>query len=177
MGMDPATIGLIISAVSAGMGAVSSIREGKAAKAQADYQAAVQRQQAKREQMVAAAREADFRREQSRLMAQRRAIMGASGVETGTGSPLIATEDFATEKEVQALRLRNQGDVASTRLEEQALLTGFAGQNAKRSAYGRAGAQLLSGIGTVYKGYSAGPKAPTGDTYAQYQFNSAYGDY
>lgn len=153
--VDPITALLVVGTV---VSAVGAVRQGQAAKQQADAQAAaniqqaklqttanvvqaetqaaadvqqaetqalVLRQQAAQERVTALESEDDFRREQSRLTARRRAILGGSGVAIGSGSPLLVSEDFASEIELQALRLRAGGDLAATRLEQQAELGVF----------------------------------------------------
>jgi len=125
--------------------AISAIMQGRAAKKQADFQAAINQQQAERERQISAGEEEDFRRQQSRLLAERRAGMGAAGVEAGTGTTLLAPGDFAAETELQALRIRAGGETRSTRLEQQAAVTRAAGRSAERRGYMRAGSSLLSG--------------------------------
>jgi hypothetical protein len=136
----------IAGLASAGVGAVGAIQQGQAASKQAKFQSTVMQQQAERERQIAEAKEADYRRDQNRLMAERRAASGATGVEMGTGSPLLATEDFARESELNALRIRNGGEVNAGRLEQQAALYRTAGKNAKTGSYFRAGASLLTGV-------------------------------
>lgn len=139
-----------LTAGAAAVGAAGSIAAGQAANEQAKFTATVQRQQAERERQEAASAEEDFRRDQSRLMAQRRAIGGASGVDIGTGSPLMVSEDFAGEVELQAQRLRSGGDLRATRLEQSAALSRSSGRSARRSSFFRAGASLLSGAGEAF---------------------------
>ena len=131
---------------------IGAISEGNAARQQADFNAAailqqserqaqIQEQQAGREKEVAAAEEDDFRREQRRLFAQRRAALGVSGIDISTGSPLLAAEDFITEAEFQALRIRSGGETSAIRLRQQAALG--------RSA-GRTSATLTSAAGFTF---------------------------
>lgn len=129
----------------AALSAASAISQGISAKNQADTQAAINEQQAMREKQVSAGEERDFRRKQSRLLAERRAGLGASGVEIGTGTPLLAASDFAAETELQALRIRSGGDIRATRLEQGAQLTRAAGRAKQRQGLFRAGSSLLSG--------------------------------
>lgn len=143
------TTAAVIGAVGAIASAGASIQQGMAAKGQADFQAAVQRQQAERARQIAQINEKDFRRDQSRLMAARRAAMGASGTEGGTGSALLTSEDLATEIELQAQRIRAGGEDRATRLDQQALLTSAAGRNARTSGFVNAGGSLLRGAGRV----------------------------
>jgi len=154
MSIDPATLTLIASGLSAAGSIFKGHREAKEAEAHADYKSAVELQQAKRERQVTAVEEEDFRREQSRRLAQRRAAMGAGGFEAGTGSPLLAAEDFAAESELQAQRIRSGGDLRASRMEQQAGLTRTSGmmasRSAKRTGYARAGSSLLTGAVSAY---------------------------
>lgn len=142
------TIAAVAAVAGSAVSAIGAMQQGSAAAAAAEYQAEVQQQQAQQERRVAATEEEDFRDRQKRLMAARRASMGASGVETGAGSPLLAMEDFAAETEMQALRIREGGNIRATRLQQQAALTKAEGRNAKTGSYFAAGSSLLSGIGS-----------------------------
>ena len=132
------------------LAAAGTIQQGVAANKQAKLQAGVLSQQATSERQQAEAREGDFRAAQSRAFASRRAALGASGVQSATGSPLLVSEDFAGEVELQALRIRSGGEVRATRLEQQALLNRFAGKSAQTSGFIRGGSLLLSGAGKAF---------------------------
>lgn len=134
-----------VAAAAAVLGAASSVQQGQAASKQAKFTAAAQTQQAERERQIAASNERDFRRQQSRLMATRRAALGASGVESSTGSPLLATEDFAAESELQALKIRSGGETNATRLEQSAQLQRMKGSAASTGGFLRAGSLLVAG--------------------------------
>ena len=134
----------------AGISALASASQGNAAKAESDFNAAMSRQQAMNAQQVARSNEQDFRRQQSRAAASRRAAMGASGVNIGTGSPLLVSSDLEREVELQAQRIRHGGQVASTRLEQQAQLQQQAGRNLQSAGYLRAGSSLLTGYARAY---------------------------
>lgn len=140
----------VLSAVGTALSALSSIQQGQAAQAQADTQAAILRQQAERDRQQAASDEEDFRRRQSRVLAARRAGLGASGAEPGVGSPLLVSEDFAGEVELQALRIRSGGELRATRAEQQADLQRLRGRAARTSGFTRGGALLLSGAGKAF---------------------------
>ncbi len=141
---DPITL---LTLAGTAVSAISSISQGRDASQQAEFQAATQRQQATRERDVAAAEEDDFRRRQSRTLASKRATLGGAGIEGSTGTPLLATKDFVTEAELQALRIRSGGETTATRLEQQALLRSAAGRSTRRRGFTRAGASLLTGFG------------------------------
>ena len=140
----------VISAAGAAVSALGAIQQGQAAQSQADLQAGILRQQAERDRQKAAVDEEDFRRRQSRVLAARRAALGASGVVSAEGSPLLVSEDFAGEVELQALRIRSGGELRATRAEQQAVLQRFQGRAARRAGFTRGGALLLSGVGKTF---------------------------
>lgn len=149
---DPGTItlGTILTGIGTVASVVGAVTQGQAGKSDARSQAIVLQQQADRDREKAAADEEDFRRNQSRVLAARRAAMGASGVEQGAGSPLLVSEDFARETELNALRIRSGGELRATRAEQQAQLQRRKGKAAGRAGFIRGGALLLSGAGKVF---------------------------
>lgn len=138
------------AAVGTVVGAVGAISSATAQANQAEFQSDVASQQAAQERTASRQEEEDFRREQSRLFARRRAVMGASGVETSVGSPLLASEDFASETELQARRIRAGGELRATRLGQQASLYGSQASSARAGGFTRAGSLLLSGAGNIW---------------------------
>ncbi len=163
---------IAVGAIVAGsvISAYGALKQGQAAKETgklqeklADQQATVTEQQAQSERVVAGQQEGDFRRQQSALMARRRAILGGSGIDQATGSPLLVSEDFRRETELQALRIRAGGEISATRLEQQAgfqrfqgSLLRFAGDNALVAGRIRAGSSLLTGAGTAFAAGAGG---------------------
>ena len=148
------TAAVSLATIFAGFGAAfqafNAIQEGQAARQQANLQAQVLRQRAEHERLAAEAKEQDFRRNQARAFGQRRAGLGASGVDPAAGSPLLVSEDFAGEVELAALRIRSGGQVRATRLEQQALLQRFSGRAARRAGFLRGGSLLLTGAGKAF---------------------------
>jgi len=123
----------------------STVFQGVSASQQAGAQAKINEQQAASQRQISEAEADDFNRRQSAVLAQRRAEGGASGIDLGTGSALLAAQDFAAETSLQALRIRAGGRIKASRLEQQAALTRRAGQNALFGGVLRGGSQLLSG--------------------------------
>lgn len=150
MSFIPALISAVGGAGNAAsiVGGVASVAQGVAANKQAQFQASVNEQQAARERQVSAAEEEDFRRRQSRVFAKGRAEAGASGIDIGTGSSLLAAGDFAAETELQALRIRSGGATRATRLRQKAQLTRQAGRSNQLTGFLRGGASLLTGFST-----------------------------
>ena len=144
----------VLSAAGAAIQALGAIQKGQAAQSQANLQAGILQQQAERDRQQAEAKEEDFRRRQSQILAFRRAALGASGVEPSVGSPLLVSEDFAGEVELQALRIRSGGELRATRAEQQAVLQRFQGRAASRAGFVRGGSLLLTGAGKAFGGGS-----------------------
>lgn len=99
-----------------GVGAVLSFA---ASRRQSRRQARAARDQAQREQEIAADEENDFRRRQRRLLATRRAGTAASGLSLA-GTPLLIDDATLAEIELNAERIRRGGAIRSTRLEQEA---------------------------------------------------------
>lgn len=140
----------IATIAGAAFSAIGSIQQGRAAQSQANLQSRILQQQAESDRQKAAAEEDDFRRRQSRDFATRRAALGAAGIDPAAGSPLLVSEDFAGEIELQALRIRAGGEVTATRLEQQAVLQRFKGRAASRAGFIRGGSLLITGVGKAF---------------------------
>jgi len=133
------------------------LQQGQAAGSQAAFQAGVAnnnsiiaQQQATRARQQARIDSQDYSRNQSDLMASRRALLGTTGGEAGAGSALAVSSDFAGESKLNAMRIMNQGDVNANRLEQevmnqksQAGLYGMQGRQAVKSSYYKAGGNLF----------------------------------
>lgn len=171
-GMSAGIVAANVAVLGTAISTIGMIQQGKAAGAQANFQAGVARnnaiiaqQQATRARQQAAIDEGDFRRDQSDLMASRKSLMGGLGV-TGAGSPLAVSSDFAGETEYNAQTIRNQGEVTSNRLQQEAMnqtaqagLYGMQGRQAVTNSYYRAGGTLMSGLGSAMGGFKSS-KAP-----------------
>ena len=168
-----------LSLVGALVSGVGMLQQGQAQASQANFQAGVAQnnaiiaqQQATRARQQAAIDEQDFRRQQGDLMASRRALMGGGGVESGAGSPLAVSSDFAGESELNALRIANMGEVEANRLQQevmnqqaQAGLYGMQGRQAVKGSYYRAGGTLFSGLGRSMGGFKS-PSSPKSVTHS-----------
>ena len=137
--------------IAASLAAAGSLSQGYAANKQARFEAGIRDQQAGREREIAVGEERDFRRRQSAVLAERRAALGGSGVQIDTGTPLLGSEDFAAEVELQARRIQAGGQTRATRLEQEASLRRAGGRSAQTQGYFRAGSSLLSGYGQAFK--------------------------
>ena len=159
--------GLASTVLGTGLQVMGQIQQGQQAANQAAFQAQVAQnnaiiadQQRDRAIKTAASQEEDFRRQQSALFGSRRALLGDTGVIGGAGSPLAVSTDFQGEVELNALRLRNEGDVQANRLQQsvlnqqaQAGLFGAQARNARTTGFTRAGGELFSGAFKTAKAF------------------------
>ena len=149
----------ILAAVGTGVSVMGQMQQGQQAANQARFQAQVAQndaiiagQQRDRAIKTAASNEEDYRRQQSELFGSRQALLVNTGVQRGAGAPLAVSRDFAGETELQALRLRNEGDVTANRLQQsvlnqqsQAGLFATKARNERTNKFTRAGGELFSG--------------------------------
>ena len=157
----------VLTAAAAAMSAAGAIAQGRAARKQAGFQAAVQeqqaelqRQQAERERRLTAVQEAELRRRQAREGAAARARFAAGGRDPATGSALLLQEDAAAQHEFEALLNRSIGLERAHALENRAGLSGLdaarlrmQGAAASRQSFFTAGTSLLRGGAGVSRLY------------------------
>ena len=144
---DPGTItlGTILSGIGTAVSVVGSIREGKARQNEADFNAAIKRQEADRERQISASEARKFEREQSALRARSRAVRAGSGVVPTSGTSLLVDEDIASEIARNKALIKAGGETRATRLEQNAALLGLSGRSARTSSFFKAGATALTG--------------------------------
>lgn len=140
------SLGSILGIAGAVLPAIGALSQGQSAREESDFKARVLQQQAARDREVAAEQKRDFDKNQSALLAQRRAELGGAGIASGTGTSLITEEDFLREAALQAERIRKGGEISATRLEQEAKFTKAAGKSTQKRGFFRAGSSLLTGI-------------------------------
>ncbi len=136
----------IASLAGAAVGAVSSVAAGQAQANAAAFNAEVAQQQAERERQIAEREAADFRRQQSRVLAASRARRAGAGV-TFQGSPLLVNESTAAEIELSVQNILVGGETRASRLRQQAALERANASSARTGGILGAGSTLLTGIG------------------------------
>jgi hypothetical protein len=127
------------------IGAYGQLQQGQAARQAGEYNAKMAEQNAKFTLEQAAADENQLRAQVRRQLGQSRASIGASGV-TMEGSPSEVIEDSAAQAEMDALKIRRQGDMKAWNFRNEAKLQRFQGQQAQTGAnYGAVGTLLGAG--------------------------------
>lgn len=185
--MDPVTATVIsigATALSTGVGVFSSIQQGKAAQAQANYQAKVAKQnqdlaeqQASAERMAAYEEAQATRRRAAQVIGSQRASAGASGAVVDFGSNLDLQADTAGQAEIDAINAYNKGidsaynsQINAWNYGQQAAAYEASGQAAKNAGYLNAASTALGGIadmGSTWAGYKASQPTPAGNTFAK----------
>lgn len=163
MGMTAVAVGaLALSAVATGMSAYGQVQAGKAAKANAEYQAGIARNNA-----IAAKYQADdirkrgdeaadvHRQKVQQMLGRQRAVMSANGGDIGSGSNLDILGDTAASGELDALTIRNNAEreawgveVQGSNFSAQAGLLQAQGAQAQAAGNWGAGTSLLAGAGS-----------------------------
>ena len=126
-----------------------TMTQGQNAAKQANFQAALQRQQADRARQEAAAQASAIRRQRSREQSSLRARLSASGVDVSGGSALLALETLSGDSELEALTAINQGEFRAGSLEGSAEASRFSGRTAQQQSFFSAGTTLLNAAGKI----------------------------
>lgn len=148
---------------SAGLGAYSSIQQGKAQARQAEVQANIARQnQELAEDQAGAQRREGYenmvrkRQEVAGIVARQRAAGGASGAQVDTGGLLDLNMDTREQGEADALNLLQQGydqawnsDMQAWNYGNQAAAHDRQAASAKGAGWWNAGSTLLSGLASA----------------------------
>ena len=156
-------ISMVTQAVGFGVQAYGQIQQGKAAKARANYQAAVARNnqiianRAAEDARKRGTLEANLQRQKSRqLVEQQRASIAGAGVLVDQDSALGTTIATAGLGELDALTIQSNAEREALNFEAQgvnfqteAQLRTFEGKQAVSSSYLKAGGTLLTGFGSV----------------------------
>lgn len=134
-----------LTAASAGISAVSALRQGRAAQAASEYNAEIQRQNAAfaREEADELVRIAD--RETYLRLGAIRAAQGANGGVANEGSVFDILADTAAESERERQYIIRAGEMKARGFESTAGLELMEGRAARSASRMRAGAELLSG--------------------------------
>ncbi|MGR3292502.1 MAG: hypothetical protein ACUZ9M_00635 [Candidatus Scalindua sp.] len=157
---DPITIGLIVAS---SFKAISTIQEGRAARAEGEAQAEIANRnallaerQAEAEQQAAVAEAKRQEREGEALKGRQRAAIAKSGIVGGRGTPLTVLVETAETLEAERLTILREGAIGASQRRQQAGISRAQGAAAKArgkaasraSGLAAAGA-ILTSVGTV----------------------------
>lgn len=153
MGMDPVTIGLIISAVAGGFSAITQMEAADNAQATSENNAELLRRDGEVQKDAAVAQAEKIRRAAKYQVGAANAANAASGVAIGEGSALRINEQILKDSESDAYNTILTGTRRQRSSNNESMLTLQAGDNAKSAGYMSAGSTLLSTGATMAKGW------------------------
>lgn len=148
--LDPITATVVLLGASTAMSAISSIQQGKAEKAAADYNANISLQNAQISRVNAEAEAGQIGRENYLRLGAIRAAAGRNGGVSGEGSVLDILGDVAGQGELEKQQAIYQGELSARGYTNTATLDRFSGKNAQRAGYMKAGADILGGAANAY---------------------------
>jgi hypothetical protein len=147
------TFALAAAAGATVLGEAKSISQGEAQAREAASQADFLRNQAAYQAQLAQSQEARLRQNQSRQLAQMRALLAGRGVDIAAGSPLLTQQQAAADAEFQALLLRSTGADQTAVAQQQATLAGLKADAARTNAWLGTGSSLLTAGSTLADTY------------------------
>lgn len=162
-----AIMSLAAGAIGTGVSVMGAMQQGKAAQAQAKYQAAVSENNAATARMQAAdalergkIEEQQHRTKVTRLLGEQRANIAASGFELGDMTSQDIFGDTAALGELDALNIRNNAkreawgyEVQAGNFNADASLSRMSGRNSRTASMWQAGGDLLSGASKFANNY------------------------
>lgn len=144
-----------VALASAAVSAVGSIKQGQAQADAANYNAAIAAQNATIAQQQGVAAVEAQRRDSARAIGRMKALYGASGVQSDSGSPVDVLADSASMAELDALTTQYNYRLKALGYENQAELDRSNAKNARTSSYLNAASQVMNGM-TSYGKMSGG---------------------
>lgn len=134
----------IAGAVKTGIDAISGIAQGDSERAAGEYNAQIALDNARLTRQQAAEDERVFRVSSRKDIGAMRSGYAASGV-TSEGSVMDVLEEGAATAELDALKLRHQGESKAKAFEQEAVIARQRGQAAQTRGYLSAAGSLLEG--------------------------------
>ena len=141
------------SVIGTGITAIGQAKAGASANAVAQRNAQIQMRDA---QIAKQNAEFNAKMNEKQTDQRRRAMIakqGASGVEVGDGTNLLALAEQEFIDDMNAQLIRRGGAIESQGLQDQAVLTSASGRAAKSAGTTGAGASLLTGLGKAGQNY------------------------
>lgn len=178
LGGAVAAIAIGASLAASGVGAYYAYKASEDQARAINYQKRQAQINAKQARDAAAASAELAHERHKRILAAQRMALGASGVTSDEGSPLMLQLDAAEQAALEEARIRNAGATAATGLENQARLFRAQAKDVRTAGYIGAGTTLLGGISRAagsYYDYSSSNPSSGGST--GYSTSSGYQSY
>ena len=152
---------LIATIIGAAVSAYAAYASSQAQAAALSYQQKVQRNQAIAAEQAAGVAAENARRQHQQVLAIQRARLGASGVASSEGSPLLVQMDSAEQAALDEARILYSGKIQASGYRSEAILSGYQARTTRAIGTLAAGGSLLSGAGRAYAGYRGTRSTPT----------------
>jgi hypothetical protein len=154
--------GTLLSLAGTGFSALQQMKAGSQAKSAADYNAAVQGQQANAE-AAGGERQAFAQNQQTNLLLSRARALGAAGGATATSPSVIADESQIKDRgDLNAMMDLYNGESRAQSLQEGAALQQYQGDQAESAAPLKALSTIMGGASSLYTRYSPNPFSTVG---------------
>lgn len=155
MGIETlALVGIGLAAGGQVYSGISAQQEGAAENKMAKYNAALEKQKAKQIEKVTAIKQQRQAEAASRLASSQEAGIGASGVVSTQGSPLLIEAKQASQSELENLDIGYEGQIESQQALSQAEMDLMQGRMAKARGKSAMFGSMLSAAGTTMAGFS-----------------------
>lgn len=142
-GFEVAMVGLTV--LGTGVSIAGQMAQSSQAAKMAEYNATLERNRAIEAEQVSAEQERRHRESARRMLAAQRASIGASGVDIGTGSALLAQADSAANLELDALTIRHSGSAEAARARSAEAAERFRAAGIRSNRFFGPAASLLKG--------------------------------
>lgn len=166
-----ATVMTVLSTVASAAGTVMAAAganaQGKAAQAEANYQASILKDKAKQEEAFAQKEAQEQRRETEYVQSRHQAAAAASGFSTTDASNILMQKNIAGTGELYAQTKQYVGQQNKNNFNAQAEAAILSGKNARQAGKINAASTLIGGVGDIagqwakWK-FDKGPSAATG---------------
>tara|TARA_R110000787_G_scaffold260104_1_gene365355 strand:- start:7 stop:624 length:618 start_codon:yes stop_codon:yes gene_type:complete len=148
-----AVVGLGTTIIGTGVSAIGQAKAGASSNAVAQRNAQIQMRDA---QLATQNAEFNAKIHEKQTDQRRRAMIakqGASGVDVGDGTNLLALAEQEFIDDLNAQLIRRGGAIESQGLQDQAVLTSASGTASRSAGMAGAGASLLTGLGKTGQNY------------------------
>lgn len=149
IGFDPISLGAIASALGTGIGVVGQVQASNAEADAAIYQQKQSAIMAEDALKRGVQEEEAQRRKTAALAGRQQAVLAASNVDIGSGSPLDILADTAVLGELDAQTIKGNAAREAAGYQQQGDLAGMRAKSAKSAGMVGAFGTALSGVGTL----------------------------
>lgn len=131
------------------MAAAGANAQGKAAQAEANYQASILKDKAKQEEAFAQKEQQEQRRETNYVLSKHQAAAAASGFDATDASNILTAKNIAGRGELYEQTMRYVGLQNKNNFNAQAEAAILSGKNARQAGKINAASTLIGGIGKM----------------------------